>query len=104
MKYLPAWFPGGGFKRTAESWKFWASAMADIPYSFVQKQMAEKKHRPSYLSETIDTGNIKPGSEEEFVAKWSTAAIYAGGSSTVSEFRNPQRVMVRTRVTDELQQ
>jgi len=39
LKYVPAWFPGTGWKRTAERFKQTLTNMADVPYRFVQEQM-----------------------------------------------------------------
>ena len=32
MKYVPAWFPGAGFKRKAEVWRQYAMEMFDRPF------------------------------------------------------------------------
>lgn len=44
--------------------------------------MAEGNHRPSYLSKLLKDGDIS--TEEDYVAKWTAASLYAGGADTVS--------------------
>ena len=39
LKYVPAWFPGAGWKRTAEMFRQTLTTMADVPYRFVQEQI-----------------------------------------------------------------
>lgn len=84
VKYVPAWFPGAGFKRTAQEWKANLEAVADKPYAFVRQQMENGKFKPSYLSNIFKTCGYPPaGSEEELVAKWTAASLYTGGADTV---------------------
>jgi hypothetical protein len=52
------------------------------PYEFVRKQMAEKRHSPSFLSQCIE--DIGENAEMEFVHKWAALALYLGGADTVS--------------------
>ncbi|KAF8811366.1 hypothetical protein BYT27DRAFT_6464003 [Phlegmacium glaucopus] len=39
LKYLPAWFPGAGFKRTAVHWAQTVTSMVEAPLKFVKEQM-----------------------------------------------------------------
>ena len=39
LKYVPAWFPGAGWKRTAARFRQTLIDMTDVPYRFVQEQM-----------------------------------------------------------------
>lgn len=58
--------------------------LAEKPYAFAHRQTEEDRYQPSYLSNLFKTtGCPPPGSEEEFVAKWSAASLYAGGADTV---------------------
>ncbi|KAJ5555271.1 hypothetical protein N7535_007709 [Penicillium sp. DV-2018c] len=83
LKYVPAWLPGAGFKRTAQAWKKDVLAMADIPYAFVTRQMQKGHYQPSYLSNLFkEAGHPAPGTEDELVAKWTAASLYAGGADT----------------------
>ncbi|KAJ5970957.1 Cytochrome P450 E-class group I [Penicillium vulpinum] len=83
LKYIPSWLPGAGFKRTAQAWKKNLMTVAETPYAFVQRQMEEDRHQPSYLSNLFKTtGCPQRGSEDEFVAKWTAASLYAAGADT----------------------
>ncbi|KAL4898353.1 cytochrome P450 [Aspergillus ambiguus] len=82
LKYAPAWLPGMQFQQIARKFKSRVDDFSGKPYAFVQKQMARGSYIPSYLSRLLEKDNIKPGSEEELVARWSAASLYGGGSDT----------------------
>jgi hypothetical protein len=85
VKHIPSWFPGAGFKRTAQAWREQLIGIADRPYAFVKAQMENGKYKPSYLSNIFNAHGVpEPGSEEEVVAKWTAASLYTGGADTVS--------------------
>lgn len=97
MKYIPVWFPGAGFKRTAQTWKKNLEQVVDKPYAFVQQRMSGK-FEPSYLANLLKA-SPQMGPEEEMVAKWTAGSLYTGGADTVghSSARNAtgQLIMVR---------
>ena len=39
LKYVPAWFPGAGWKQTAKRFRQTQVTMVDVPYHFVREQM-----------------------------------------------------------------
>jgi hypothetical protein len=39
LKHVPAWFPGAGWKRTADRFRQTLTNMTDVPYRFVKEQM-----------------------------------------------------------------
>ncbi|KAJ5520439.1 Cytochrome P450 E-class group I [Penicillium fimorum] len=83
LKHVPSWLPGAGFKRTAKAWRDNLTAVAEKPYAFVNRQMDEGRHQPSYLSNMFKTTGRPPrGSEDEFVARWTAASLYTGGADT----------------------
>lgn len=83
--YLPGWLPGTGFKRTAKVWKSTLTDLVEKPYAFVKQQMKEGKNEPSYLSSLLEKGGkTRLSEEDDFVAKWSSGSLYAGGADTVS--------------------
>lgn len=84
VKYLPAWFPGAGFKQTAQEWRRSLEDVARKPYAFVQRRIEDGKYEPSFLSDIFKSNGIpSPGSEEELVARWTTASLYGAGADTV---------------------
>lgn len=42
VQYIPEWFPGAGFKKTAKIWAKCLADMADIPHEFVKGQMVHQ--------------------------------------------------------------
>ncbi|GMG38018.1 unnamed protein product [Aspergillus oryzae] len=81
--FLPSWFPGTEFKRIGQRSKEAFDNFGGKPYNFVKHQMSQGTHHPSYLSSILESEEIEPGSEKEYVTKWSAASIYAGGADTV---------------------
>ncbi|KIJ43417.1 hypothetical protein M422DRAFT_169883, partial [Sphaerobolus stellatus SS14] len=39
VKYIPAWMPGGGFKRNARVWRQKASNILDLPFEEAKRRM-----------------------------------------------------------------
>ncbi|KAI4106153.1 MAG: hypothetical protein LQ339_003150 [Xanthoria mediterranea] len=89
IEYLPDWFPGTSYRKTARAWKATNEAAAELPYSFVKQQMALKAHRPCYVSDLLEqTTSSKKGhnvaldpSDEEAI-KWTALSLYAAGSDS----------------------
>ncbi|EUC35841.1 hypothetical protein COCCADRAFT_2996 [Bipolaris zeicola 26-R-13] len=80
MKYIPDWMPGAGFKRTAKEMAKQLDQCTTRPYEFVKQQMQEKRHTPSFLSQSIESADSTP--EMEFYHKWAALALYLGGADT----------------------
>lgn len=89
LDYLPQWFPGLSYRKTAEQWRAINQAAAEMPFQFVRRQVAQGAHHPSYVSNLIEQ-NMTKGSgalapEDEEAIKWSAVSLYAAGSdSTVA--------------------
>jgi hypothetical protein len=77
--------PGAGFKQIASYWRKTLTDLVEKPYAFVRQQMAQGKNEPSYLSKLLENNNGNLSTEDDFVAKWSAASLYAGGADTVSQ-------------------
>ncbi|KAF9647048.1 cytochrome P450 [Thelephora ganbajun] len=84
LQYVPAWFPGAGWKRMGERFKQTLANMTDVPYRFVQEQMAAGTAIPSYTSELLSRKDLD--AEAEWNIKWSAASLYAGGGDTTVSF------------------
>ncbi|UKZ80836.1 hypothetical protein TrVFT333_008601 [Trichoderma virens FT-333] len=54
LKHLPDGFLGTEFKETARQWNKVNHDTVNIPYSFVERQMANGTHRPSFVSGLIE--------------------------------------------------
>ncbi|KAJ5400901.1 hypothetical protein N7465_011390 [Penicillium sp. CMV-2018d] len=92
IKYLPDWFPGMSYRKTAQEWKAVNEAAAELPYEFVKRQVIHKAHLPSYVSNLLernmaksDSDDIKLSPADEEAIKWTAVSLYAAGSdSTVA--------------------
>lgn len=89
MRYLPDWAPGAGFKTTARQYAAVLRETADRPYEFVKRQMAEKRHSPSFLSQCVDSSG--DDAQLDFIHKYAAVSLYLGGADTVSPIDAPQR-------------
>ncbi|KAI5122863.1 hypothetical protein M0805_003156 [Coniferiporia weirii] len=82
LRYLPDWMPGTGFKRIATKWAHTAAELIEKPHAFTKQQMAAGIARPSLTQELLDEYKGAPNPTEEYIIKWSAAAIYGGGADT----------------------
>ncbi|KAF5856283.1 hypothetical protein ETB97_007639 [Aspergillus alliaceus] len=82
LRHIPSWLPGGGCTRAAKEFQKISKVFSDIPYTFTKQQMARGYNAPSIISSYLQGGDVKPGSEEEYVVKWTTASLYGGGADT----------------------
>ncbi|KAL9615847.1 MAG: hypothetical protein Q9160_009210 [Pyrenula sp. 1 TL-2023] len=86
IKYLPDWFPGTSYRKTAAEMKAVNEAAAELPYCFVKRQLALKTHRPSYVSDllqqniTENGNNVNLAPVDEEAIKWTAVSLYAAGS------------------------
>ncbi|KAL2844159.1 cytochrome P450 [Aspergillus pseudoustus] len=83
LRYLPSWFPGAGFKRTAAAWRKTLLTTIEKPYRLVVQQMKEGKYPDSYLSSLLKEargGTLT--AEDEQVSKWTAGSLYTGGADT----------------------
>ncbi|KAI1433867.1 cytochrome P450 oxidoreductase OrdA-like protein [Xylaria sp. CBS 124048] len=78
MKYIPDWLPGADFKRLAKKWQASLIKTADKPFEFAQRRIAKGQAGKSYVS---DFGSDL-SSEDQYMVKWTAAALYSGGSDT----------------------
>jgi hypothetical protein len=76
LKYVPAWVPGAGFKRTAKEWSNTLNEMVNMPHNFTKQQMAAGIASPSFTSNLLEGKTLS--AEEEFNIKWSAASLYSG--------------------------
>lgn len=99
LRYLPSWVPGFTFQDTARLWRRSIQACAYTPYRFVRRQIADGKHRPSYVSKLLEqietstsstsnstnkesTAKDKSTSEDEQAIIWTAASLYGAAADT----------------------
>lgn len=91
LQYLPDWFPGMTYRKTAAKFRAINEQAAELPYEFVKHQMQRKANRPSYVSNLLESVMAKNGGspnidpKDEEAIKWTAVSMYAAGSdSTVA--------------------
>ncbi|KDQ54081.1 hypothetical protein JAAARDRAFT_196846 [Jaapia argillacea MUCL 33604] len=79
LRYIPSWFPGAGFKRTATAYKQTCTDMATLPLRYVEDQMAAGNASPSFSSAQL----ARQLTDEQYITmKWAAASLYGGGADT----------------------
>uniref|UniRef100_A0A0W0F3X5 Putative cytochrome P450 n=1 Tax=Moniliophthora roreri TaxID=221103 RepID=A0A0W0F3X5_MONRR len=82
LRFLPEWFPGAGFKKTARLWAPLYDAMVDIPFNFVVKQLAAGTAEKSFTSKWLQK-NLSD--EDKDILKHGSGAMF-GGKSFILEW------------------
>ncbi|KAF8628141.1 hypothetical protein AX15_004074 [Amanita polypyramis BW_CC] len=82
VRFLPEWFPGAGFKKTAKAWRKILHDMAEGPNQFAKQQIELGVAKPSMLSNLLQDES-KLSDEEIHDIKWASTSLYAGGADIV---------------------
>jgi cytochrome P450 len=84
VKYVPSWFPGAGFKRTAASWRETLTEMSEMPHRMVKQAIENGTAVPSFTQELLESKSSLSDftHEEEETIKWAAASMYSGGADT----------------------
>ncbi|KZT69861.1 cytochrome P450 [Daedalea quercina L-15889] len=85
LTYVPAWFPGAQWKRTAQAWEKHTEMLCSVPYDFAKAQMSAGTAMPSFVTLNLDdSADLK----REALIKDAAASLYAGAFLTVSAMRS----------------
>ncbi|KAI0331710.1 cytochrome P450 [Cubamyces sp. BRFM 1775] len=84
LRYLPSWFPGGGWKLGMENWRAQADRALEIPYKDALQAMKHGDAEPSLLNELLDGSSTSEQLEEERVKAVCSTMFVAGADATVS--------------------
>jgi len=80
LQYLPGWLPGMGFQKVARRYRAVVQEFMERPFKFVQAQLAKGVATKSFVATELENGS---GSMEvENAIKWTTAALYGGGTDS----------------------
>ncbi|EEB95853.1 hypothetical protein MPER_05113, partial [Moniliophthora perniciosa FA553] len=64
MRYLPAWFPGGGFQHLVRQSRGWINDMVEKPYSLVNSGIGKPSLLAKYLDRYRSSGTDDPEQEK----------------------------------------
>ncbi|KAI0321419.1 cytochrome P450 [Amylostereum chailletii] len=81
LMYVPSWMPGGGFKQAAVQYKKNSDALADVPFTWLQEQMAKEEGNTSYTHDLLLDQNASE--ERMYDIKWSAASFYGGKTVSI---------------------
>lgn len=82
LKYIPSWFPGAGFKKTAAQYQKVNMDQTDLPFQFVIKAMEERTALPSFVKHALESESLND--DERYALKFCAAAMYGGGLDTMT--------------------
>ncbi|KAG8738891.1 hypothetical protein FRC10_006408 [Ceratobasidium sp. 414] len=82
LKYIPSWFPGAAWKRTANAWRKEIDQMVNVPFNWAKNQIASGTAAPSVVGQML--GQMKVGEkshdadyDQEERIRWATATLFA---------------------------
>ncbi|KAG7089977.1 hypothetical protein E1B28_011601 [Marasmius oreades] len=78
LKYVPSWFPGGGFKKKAAVWKVKMREFADAPFEHAKACAEDGTIMPSFCSKLLSSEELDERTEDEI--KWSANSMFAASS------------------------
>ncbi|CCO36772.1 O-methylsterigmatocystin oxidoreductase Short=OMST oxidoreductase [Rhizoctonia solani AG-1 IB] len=87
LSYVPDWFPGTGWKRTAREWKALKERAQSVPYEWTKAQLAAGTAEPSILSALLQNHKLVSHlseAEKEKRLKEIALVIVAAGTDTTS--------------------
>ncbi|KIK93478.1 hypothetical protein PAXRUDRAFT_828940 [Paxillus rubicundulus Ve08.2h10] len=85
LLYIPSWFPGASFKRTALLSQKYADDMIEAPFQFVEKSMAAGTALPSMVSDSLRRIAEYDGTDGYVQAiKESSVTAFAAASETTA--------------------
>ncbi|KAH9937586.1 cytochrome P450 [Fomitopsis serialis] len=79
MTRIPAWFPGAGWKRQAQTWSTYFTMMRELPLKYSKEQLQAGTLEPCFVSEYLD-GN--DNLERENLIADAATSLYAAGADT----------------------
>ncbi|KAJ7181302.1 cytochrome P450 [Mycena crocata] len=82
LKYVPAWFPGAGFKRKAREWKQATRQLLEVPYLDAKRMIAAGTAPSSFTSVSLSRMSDTKREEQEANVKGTAANMYGAGADT----------------------
>ncbi|KAF5309428.1 hypothetical protein D9619_012309 [Psilocybe cf. subviscida] len=83
LQYIPKWFPGAGFRKTADDWRNLTRAGMRNPYFWCKANTETGKAlSPNLCGRYIEETGENMTPEAEFSLVWAAAAVFGGGLDT----------------------
>ncbi|CAE6411307.1 unnamed protein product [Rhizoctonia solani] len=89
LVYVPDWFPGAGWKRTAREWRIQQEKAKTEPYEWAKAQVANGTNQPSLLAPLLQGHQLLSGlsaAESDERLKEVGIMMFGGGTDTSSYF------------------
>ncbi|CAE6477703.1 unnamed protein product [Rhizoctonia solani] len=89
MSYIPDWFPGTGWKRTAKEWRLQQEKAKTEPYEWMKAQVNNGTNRPSLLAPLTHDHELLRGlspTEKDERLKEIGIVMFGGGTDTSAYF------------------
>ncbi|KAG1868231.1 cytochrome P450 [Suillus subalutaceus] len=85
LRFLPSWFPGAGFKRTAIDYGKKMSSIDTVPFNWTKQQIQSGSYTHSFVSEQLlpEDGSTVSAQQEDITMRCSQV-IYVGGFDTTA--------------------
>ncbi|KAJ7711951.1 cytochrome P450 [Mycena metata] len=84
LKYVPAWFPGAGFKRRANEWRDLGRQVQKVPFAEVKNQIAAGTARYSFSAQSIHNLEENDYYTEKHIQATASVIFMAGSDSTLA--------------------
>ncbi|KAF8914418.1 cytochrome P450 [Gymnopilus junonius] len=82
LRFLPSWFPGAGFKRTAQSAGHEMKRTETAPFEWAKTQVEKGDFIDSFTSKHLLEGGETLDGNSLTDIRWCAAALYVGGGDT----------------------
>ncbi|KAI0253130.1 cytochrome P450 [Lactifluus subvellereus] len=79
LKYIPACFPGAGFRKEASKTREALKDFVDIPFQYTMDQMANGTAPASFVTDNMQDVTTEVAKE---TLKWTASSLFAGGIDT----------------------
>ncbi|KAI6003413.1 cytochrome P450 [Pisolithus marmoratus] len=90
LQYLPAWFPGAGFKRKAAQCREMVTEMTEVPFAMAKDEMERGGLSHCMISDMLKLGEVEESSAKAVVI----SAYLAGAESTASVLKTIVLIMI----------
>ncbi|KAI0767339.1 cytochrome P450 [Fomes fomentarius] len=91
LRHLPSFFPGAGFQRQFLQWQAAASALKNVPFSYIKEVMAQSISRRCVIRTLLEKMTSTPGKDslsveetEDLVKNVGAISFDAGADTTLS--------------------